>query len=289
MKKLFILSFLLIFQFGFSQKISEKSLLWEISGKNLEKPSYLYGTIHIVCKGEELMTNELQKAFDKTETLALEVDMSDPSLQTRMLQISFAKDGKKMSDRLSPEVVEKLDSLFQSKLGAGFAVFEMLSPQFILAQLSLLGLDCPMDLGYDMVFMNLAKTEGKDLVGLESIDTQIDALFSQSNEDAVAAISYLAENQNELKSETLKMMNLYKQKDVQGLYEMTKESFQDPKYPQSDIKVFLDNRNISWIPVIEKLIAEKSAFIAVGAAHLAGENGVINLLKKQGYTLKPIQ
>lgn len=289
MKKLFILSFLLIFQFGFSQKISEKSLLWEISGKNLEKPSYLYGTIHIVCKGEELMTNELQKAFDKTETLALEVDMSDPSLQTRMLQISFAKDGKKMSDRLSPEVVEKLDSLFQSKLGAGFAVFEMLSPQFILAQLSLLGLDCPMDLGYDMVFMNLAKTEGKDLVGLESIDTQIDALFSQSNEDAVAAISYLAENQNELKSETLKMMNLYKQKDVQGLYEMTKESFQDPKYPQSDIKVFLDNRNISWIPVIEKLIAEKPAFIAVGAAHLAGENGVINLLKKQGYTLKPIQ
>lgn len=289
MKKLFILSFLLIFQFGFSQKISEKSLLWEISGKNLEKPSYLYGTIHIVCKGEELMTNELQKAFDKTETLALEVDMSDPSLQTRMLQISFAKDGKKMSDRLSPEVVEKLDSLFQSKLGAGFAVFEMLSPQFILAQLSLLGLDCPMDLGYDMVFMNLAKTEGKDLVGLESIDTQIDALFCQSNEDAVAAISYLAENQNELKSETLKMMNLYKQKDVQGLYEMTKESFQDPKYPQSDIKVFLDNRNISWIPVIEKLIAEKPAFIAVGAAHLAGENGVINLLKKQGYTLKPIQ
>lgn len=289
MKKLFILSFLLIFQSGFSQKISEKSLLWEISGKNLEKPSYLYGTIHIVCKGEELMTNELQKAFNKTETLALEVDMSDPSLQTRMLQISFAKDGKKMSDRLSPEVVEKLDSLFQSKLGAGFAVFEMLSPQFILAQLSLLGLDCPMDLGYDMVFMNLAKTEGKDLVGLESIDTQIDALFSQSNEDAAAAISYLAENQNELKSETLKMTNLYKQKDVQGLYEITKESFQDPKYPQSDIKVFLDNRNISWIPVIEKLIAEKSAFIAVGAAHLAGENGVINLLKKQGYTLKPIQ
>jgi len=281
MKKLFILSFLLIFQFGFSQKISEKSLLWEISGKNLEKPSYLYGTIHIVCKGEELMTNELQKAFDKTETLALEVDMSDPSLQTRMLQISFAKDGKKMSDRLSPEVVEKLDSLFQSKLGAGFAVFEMLSPQFILAQLSLLGLDCPMDLGYDMVFMNLAKTEGKDLVGLESIDTQIDALFSQSNEDAVAAISYLAENQNELKSETLKMMNLYKQKDVQGLYEMTKESFEDPKYPQSDIKVFLDNRNISWIPVIEKLIAEKPTFIAVGAAHLAGENGVITLLKNR--------
>lgn len=289
MKKLFILSFLLIFQFGFSQKINEKSLLWEISGKNLEKPSYLYGTVHIACQGDVLMTDKIQNAFDKTETLALEVDMSDPNLQTRMLQISFAKDGKKMSDRLSPEVVEKLDSLFQSKLGAGFAVFEMLSPQFILAQLSLLGLDCPMDLGYDMIFMNLAKAEDKDLIGLESIDTQIDALFSQSNEDAVTAISYLAENQNELKSETLKMMNLYKQKDVQGLYEMTKESFEDPKYPQSDIKVFLDNRNISWIPVIEKLMAEKSAFIAVGAAHLAGENGVINLLRKQGYTLKPLQ
>lgn len=289
MKKLFILSFLLIFQFGLSQKISEKSLLWEISGKNLEKSSYLYGTVHIACEGDVLMTDELQNAFDKTEILALEADMSDPGLQSKMFQISFAKDGKKMSDRLSPEVVSKLDSLLKPKLGAGFAAFEMLSPQVFLAQISLLGLDCPMDLGYDMIFMNLAKNEGKEIFGLESIDTQIDALFSQSNEDAATAISYLAENPDELKSQTSKMLKLYKEKDVQGLYEMTKESFEDPKYPQSDIKVFLDNRNISWIPVIEKLIAEKPAFIAVGAAHLAGDNGVINLLKKQGYTLKPLQ
>lgn len=289
MKKLFLLSLLLIFQFGFSQKINEKSLLWEISGKNLERSSFLYGTTHIACQGDVLMTDKIQKAFDNSETLALEFDMSDPSLQTKMLLISFAKDGKKMSDRLSTEVVEKLDLLFQSKLGAGFAVFEMLSPQIFLMQLSLLGLDCPMDLGYDMVFMNLAKAEGKDLVGLESIDTQIDTLFSQSNEDAVAVISYLAENQEELKSETAKILNLYKQNDVQGLYEMTKESFEDPKYPQNDIKMLLDDRNISWIPVIEKLIAEKPTFVAVGAAHLAGENGVINLLKNQGYTLKPIQ
>jgi len=289
MKKLFILLFLLIFQIGFSQKISEKSLLWEISGKNLETPSYLYGTIHIACQGDVLMSDELQGAFDRTQVLALEADMSDPSLQTKMLKILFAKDGKKMSDRLSAEVAAKLDSLYHSKLGTGLSSFDNQSPQFILAQLSLLGLDCPMDLGYDMIFMNLAIDEAKEIVGLESIDTQIEALFSQSNEDAVEAISYLAENQGWLKSETAKMLNLYKEQDVQGLYEMTKESFEDPKFPQSDIKVFLDSRNISWIPVIEKLIAEKPVFIAVGAAHLAGENGVINLLKKQGYTLKPIQ
>lgn len=93
---------------------------------------------------------------------------------------------------------------------------------------------------------------------------------------------------NELKEQTSEVFSLYKNQEIQALYDYTKESYDDPKYPTSDIKVLLDNRNISWIPVIEAQISKESTFIAVGAAHLAGENGVINLLKKQGYNLKPV-
>src|SRR5690606_39521701 len=88
MKKIFAFSLIFVFQFGLSQDIKEKSLLWEISGKGLSQPSYLFGTVHIACQGEVEMRPELQNAFDKTEQLILELDMDEPSLMTKMMQAS---------------------------------------------------------------------------------------------------------------------------------------------------------------------------------------------------------
>ncbi len=279
---------MMIFQTAFTQKIEEKSLLWEISGNGLEQTSYLFGTVHLVCKGEVIMTDLIQKTFDNTTALALEVDLSDPSIQIEMMKLSISKDGKKISDGLDQETADKLDQLLQSKMSVPLAMMDALSPQMMLMQLSLFGLDCPMDLGYDYMFMQSAIAEEKEIIGLESIQAQMDALFSQPDEEVFQAITYLVNNPDELKEQTSEVFSLYKNQEIQALYDYTKESYDDPKYPTSDIKVLLDNRNISWIPVIEAQISKESTFIAVGAAHLAGENGVINLLKKQGYNLKPV-
>lgn len=288
MKKYFVLLILMFFQFGISQKITEKSLLWEISGKELKQPSYLYGTIHIACQGEVEMTDELQQVFDKSERLVLEMDLSDPTLPMKMLQLSLSSDGKKISEKLNPETAQKLDDLLQSKLSISLSALDNLNPQAILMQLSLLGLECPMDMGYDMMFLTNATAENKEILGLESMEEQIAVLFALSEEDAIQAITYLADHIEELQNQTRELFQHYKNKDIQAMYEITKTSFEDPNYPQTDIKVLLDDRNINWIPEIERIVSEKPSFIAVGAAHLAGDNGVINLLKKEGYTLKPL-
>lgn len=288
MKKIFAFSLIFVFQFGLSQDIKEKSLLWEISGKGLSQPSYLFGTVHIACQGEVEMRPELQNAFDKTEQLILELDMDEPSLMTKMMQASLATDGKKVSEKLGDELSAKVDSLISAKMGMSLAMFENLNLPTISVQLGMLAIDCPMDLGYDMMLLSEAQALKREVKGLETPEAQIDVLFAMTNEDAMQSISYLVNNFDEAEQQLRELLEYYRNQDVQALYNFTKESFEDPKYPQGNLEDFLDKRNENWIPVIEKEIKTTPSLIAVGAAHLAGEKGVINLLRKQGYKVKAV-
>src|SRR5690606_17797675 len=153
MKNLFLFLISFVFQLGISQEIKEKSLLWEISGKGITQPSYLFGTVHIACQGEVEMHPKLQNAFDKTDQLILELDMDDPSLMTKMMQASLATDGKKLSEKLGKELATKVDSLISKKMGMSLAMFENLNLATVSVQLGMLAMECPMDLGYDMMLM----------------------------------------------------------------------------------------------------------------------------------------
>lgn len=289
MKNYLFIFLLLIVQSGFSQEIKEKSLLWEISGNGLEKPSYLFGTIHIACQGEVLMFPELQSAFDQTDQLLLELDMDDPNMMGKMMEASLSKDGKKVSEKLDADLSAKVDSLLQARMGIGLLMVDNLNLPTLSMQLGLLALKCPMDLGYDMMLLGEAKNAKKEIKGLESMDKQIELLLSQPETESIQAISYLINNFSEAENELAEMIEFYRANDVQGLYDFTKSSFEDPKYPQGKLEEFLDERNQNWIPVIEKEIQSTPSLIAVGAAHLAGEKGVINLLKSKGYKLKAVQ
>ncbi len=289
MKNLLFLLFLAVFQTGNSQEIKEKALLWEITGKDLKQPSYLFGTVHIACQGEVEMRPEMQKAFDQTDQLILELDMDDPQMLTKMMQASLSKDGKTITEKIGKELAGKVDSLMNAKMGMRLAMFESLNLPTLSVQLGLLAINCPVDLGYDMMLTTEAKSDKKEIIGLESVETQIEVLLSQPDSEAIAAISYLVENFEEAQTELDKMINLYRNQEVQALFDYTKSTFEDPKYPQGNVDDFLDKRNKNWIPVIEKEIQSKPSFIAVGAAHLAGENGVIHLLRKAGYQLKAVK
>lgn len=287
MKYLFSL-FILISQFGFSQQIKEKSLLWEISGNGLKQNSYLFGTMHLMCKGDVEMTPKIQKAFDKTQSVLLELDMDDPSMMMKMMQASLSQDGKTVAEKLGKELSAKVDTILRNNSPMTLQMVNSLNLPTLSMQIGMFALDCEMDLGYDMLFVQEAKAKSLEIHGLESVELQIKTLLSQSDEESKKAIEYMVDNFGEVKAEMKKLITTYKSEDIQGLYDMTKATFEDPKYPQGNLEEFLDQRNLAWIPVIEKSIQEKPVFIGVGAAHLAGEKGVINLLKKAGYTVKAV-
>lgn len=282
-----LVAFVLIFgfQLGNAQEIKEKALLWEISGNNLEKASYLFGTIHLACEGDVELRPEIQAAFDASENLILEMAMDDPALMTKMMQASISTDGKTISEKLGKDLAVKVDLLLLEKMGTGLNSFDQLNLPTFSAQMSLLSLDCPMALGYDMMLTLEAQRLKKEIVGLESIEKQIEILFAQSDEEAIQTIQYIVDNLDEFILETQQLMELYQQQNIQEMYNFTKRAFDDPKYPSGNIEKFLDERNQNWIPIIEKHIQSRPSFIAVGAAHLAGEQGVIQLLRNQGFTV----
>lgn len=282
-----LVAFVLIFgfQLGNAQEIKEKALLWEISGNNLEKASYLFGTIHLACEGDVELRPEIQAAFDASENLILEMAMDDPALMTKMMQASISTDGKTISEKLGKDLAVKVDLLLLEKMGTGLNSFDQLNLPTFSTQMSLLSLDCPMALGYDMMLTLEAQRLKKEIVGLESIEKQIEILFAQSDEEAIQTIQYIVDNLDEFILETQQLMELYQQQNIQEMYNFTKRAFDDPKYPSGNIEKFLDERNQNWIPIIEKHIQSRPSFIAVGAAHLAGEQGVIQLLRNQGFTV----
>lgn len=289
MKKFFLLGLVLLSQLSFTQEITEKALLWEISGKGLEKPSYLFGTIHIACKGEVNITPEIDRAFNATEKLMLEIDMDDPTGMMKLMGILMSADGVTVEQKLGEERAAKVNSFLKDKMGTSLDAVNGMSLQALLIQMTLAGLDCPNDPGYDIALLQKAMMLQKEVLGLESVDKQIEVLFSQTDEDAIQAMMHIVDHFDEVVKQTSDMVEAYKNSEVEKLYQITKEGFESEGSMGGDIKEFLDDRNIAWIPVIENQIHKTPTFIACGAAHLAGENGVINLLKKQGYTLKAIQ
>ncbi|MFA7447500.1 MAG: TraB/GumN family protein, partial [Weeksellaceae bacterium] len=218
MNKLVACMLIFGFQLGNAQEIKEKALLWEISGNKLEKPSYLFGTLHLACEGDVEMRPEIQAAFDASENLILEIAMDDPALMTKMMQASISTDGKTISEKLGKDLAVKVDSLLLEKMGTGLNSFDQLNLPTLSAQMSLLSLDCPMALGYDMALTLEAEQIKKEVLGLESIEKQIEVLFSQSDEEAIQTIQYIVDNLDEFILETQQLMELYKQQNIQEMY-----------------------------------------------------------------------
>src|SRR5690625_7985061 len=92
MRNFLILSFITLTNLLYAQQIKEKALLWEISGNGIESPSYLFGSIHLACEGDVLMSDEIRTAFDETNELMLEIDMSDSKVLMVMMSIVNSND-----------------------------------------------------------------------------------------------------------------------------------------------------------------------------------------------------
>lgn len=289
MKKITWIILLFLSQLNFAQKIQEKSLLWEISGKNLTKPSYIFGTMHVMCQGDVVLTPEIEKSLQSADQIMMELDMDDPMIMFNMMGATLSKDGKTLTEKLGEDLSKKVDAILQERAKISLAMLDNLNLQALSMQLGLLGLSCPMELGYDMLLTQEAQKNGKEIFGLETVEEQLKVLMGQSDEETLKAISFMVNNFSEVEKELMTIVETYKARDVQKLYDIAFESYKDPKYPQVKLEEMLDNRNKNWIPILENAMKSKSLFIAVGAAHLAGENGVINLLRKQGYTVKAIQ
>src|SRR5262245_19132816 len=147
----------------------DKSLLYEVSGKGLAQPSYLYGTFHLVCPSDLQITDGMSKALGLSKRLYLELDFDDPALMSSMMKSMMMTDGKNLKDILSKDDYAVLDTYMQKNLGLGLAQFGILKPIAIQSMMFATMLKCE-PASYDVKFAELAGQQGKEGLGLETLD-----------------------------------------------------------------------------------------------------------------------
>ena len=285
--KLFLISVILssfYFTKIYAQK-DDKSLLYEISGNGLAQPSYLYGTIHIICKDDFVMTEATKKKFSEAQQVYLELDMDDPKMIPEMMKSMYMTDGSTIKTLLSETDYQRVSQFFKDTLKTNIAGMDKMKP-FVLASMAAPKmLSCPTQ-SYEETFVKMAKEEHKEILGLETVQDQFGAIDKMGmKKQADLMLVKLVEDWNDGKQNFKEMITNYKNQDVEALLEgMAKSKMSDANF-QEDLLV---TRNQNWIPKIAKIVTEKPTFFAVGAGHLGGEKGVIALLRKQGFTVKAV-
>lgn len=272
---------------GIITQAQDKALLYKVVGAGLSHPSYLYGTFHIVCPNDLIITDSTKKAINEAQQVYLELDLDDPAMMSGMMRAAMMTDGTTIKDYLSKEDYTILDNYLKQKTNMSLKQMEMMKPIGLMSMIYMGILNCQ-PASYDMTFMQMAQKDKKEIFGLESLDTQLAALNKIPIDKQLKSLVDMARKPEEATKEFQEFLDAYKAHDLGKLMQQMKSSQYDSGMNgyESDL---LDKRNANWIPVIEKAAQEKPTFFAFGAGHLGSENGVINLLRKKGYTVIPIQ
>lgn len=281
---IFVLASLVI-SFVTNAQDLEKSLLWKISENGLEKPSYLFGTMHAVC--EINFDDSIKKALEETNQLYLEIDIDDPNLQANMMKGMMMKEGVTLSSLITEEDAILVNDFLKANLGTNIKFVDKFKPFMVSSMFIPKLLECPMK-SIEMELVKISKEQKEEVFGLETIEDQI-LVFDKIpyKVQAEELIKTAKDNMVKDKAEFKKMLAMYNEEDIEGLLKIMNES-ENNIYTDYDA-ILLNDRNSNWIPIIEKVSKEKPTFFAVGAGHLGGENGVIKLLRKKGYTVEAIQ
>lgn len=279
-----LLFFAFILSFSLNAQELENSTLWKISGNGLEKPSYLFGTIHITCDAS--LEDDVKKALDETTQLVLELDMDGPSMQAKMLQGMYMKDGKTLKDFVSEEDFTAIDSLFIKQAGMSIGLMQNVKPFFLVSMLYPKMINCQME-SFELELLKVTKEQNEEVYGLETIEEQLQVFETIPYEDQVADLIRMAKDNLEYDKATFaEMLEVYKSENINAMLDMMDDENNQTTAKHQD--VLLKNRNINWIPKIEEYAKQQPTFFGVGAGHLAGENGVIKLLRKAGFTVTAV-
>lgn len=264
----------------------ENTLLWKITGNGLSSPSYLFGTMHMVCREDAVLSDSLLAAIRNTEQVYFEVDMDNLMELMGVMSSMAMKNDTTLADLVSKENYDKLKQWFETKNSIlPFSVIETYKP--LLAASTVMESEMKCDaVAMEQVIMQEAKSHGKRVNGLESMAYQLSIFDSIPYKiQAEQLLSYIDNEGKGGDSEFDKMVEAYKEQDLEKLAEMIAKSdigiskFQD---------LLLNNRNRNWVTKMKSIMNSTPILVAVGAGHLPGPQGVINLLRKEGFTVTPV-
>lgn len=265
---------------------TKSSLLWEIEGPSIQKGSYLFGTMHLVEKDYFYFPKNLEKIVSKTDLLVMEI-AGIPN-EAEVLKYITLKEGS-LFDFFTAEQTDSIFVWARSKMGMSEQLFRTslskMKP-FVLVQLATQLQYLGKTESYEMKFQSIAEKKKMAQKGLETIEFQMSLFDNLKKSEQAEMVMQEIRDSKKSDAQLKQIQQLYKRQNIDSLYMLIQEGEDMLTLKQSD---FLEKRNHTWIPKIIEMLHENKCFIAVGAGHLGGKDGIIRLLQKEGYTLTPVE
>lgn len=263
-------------------KRNNYALLWKISGKGLSAPSYLFGTMHIKDKRVFQFSDSVLTALNHCEAFAMEIT-PDSILQALFNRKKEDKDPGKLKKYLSDEEYKELDERLKKETGVGLDNMKSQDPWIIQNLLNRVPVKKDDYTAFlDAHLYYLARLSGKSIYGLEKVSEQTDVL----DQAIIKSLLKNKTNEDRRKEEEYynRLVDLYYQGDITEINRFISQSATDDSFAEKVI----NGRNKVMESRIDTLIRKKAAFIAIGAAHLPGDQGIISLLRKEGYQVEKV-
>jgi len=285
LQRFYTLLLLLACVVSFANAGQQRGVLWQISPAH-GKPSYLFGTIHSEDPRVLKLPAAVQSHFNQAKIFCAEMKM-DFGTQLIMSQGMLFLDGQKLDKLIDKKLYDKTAALV-TQYGIPPQMVPMLKPW---AAGLMLSVPKPKTGNFlDLVLYQKAEQQGKTLCGLETPEYIIDLFESTPKETQIKLLQTAVKEHDQMNKSLQHMLQLYLARDLTGLQE-----YSDKELAGSDKDVtslinegLLVKRNHNMIKTMQPLLKQGNAFIAVGALHLPGDTGLLRLLEKQGYQVKPV-
>ena len=263
--------------------------MWEARGKS--NSVYLLGSIHFAKDDLYPLAKPIEQAYERSAIVIFEADLGEmKSMETQasLLKTGMCPAGETLSQQVSKETYSALQSWLKNTGGEPSMLDPMkpwlASVTVIALELQKLGFNP--NKGIDEHFFSRAKTDQKEIRGLETVDFQINLFANLSREDSELFLKSMLEDSARFPKIFADVIQAWKTGDAAKieplLLEITKQ------YP-AIYKKFLSDRNRVWFPKIEELLTgDKNVFVVVGMAHLVGSDGVVQLLRKKGIRVEQL-
>jgi uncharacterized protein YbaP (TraB family) len=262
----------------------DNTLLWEISGNGLITPSYLFGTFHLLCKEDIHFSSSLKQAITNSSVVYLELDLDDPATLMGGLMLMNMKDGKKLKDLYSVEAYKRLSDYFNDSLKTPITLFQRMKPEFLVALLYPKMMPCNAVSSVEEAIMQLAVE--KEIKGLETMAFQASIFDSIPYEKQAEELLNTIDSMEKSRNYFGVMLTAYKKQRLDDIEKI----MANPEFGMEENQdVLLDKRNKNWVAQLKEIMKKGSVFTAVGTGHLIGKNGLIALLRAEGFTVRGLK
>ncbi|GAB3565975.1 TraB/GumN family protein [Spirosoma luteolum] len=282
---------LLLFLLLLSGRLGAQSLLWEVSGNGLTRPSYLFGTYHILKDSYLQQAPLVRGAFERAEGVVVETTVDSSAMLN--MAVRALMPGKTLQQLISTDDYSLVANEFKKTTGYDLAMFSLMKPIMAATTLSLAYAEQESDTLHrfsgqplDLFFAAEATRRHKTLVPLETMEQQMAFLFDHDPVEKQATdLVTMVKEKDTMRGTGRQLTDLYLAGNLDGLVTLSRQ-YED-KY--GDMAYLVNDRNRTWMQRLPGLMTVRPTFVAVGALHLPGPDGLISLLRQQGYTLKPVR